>query len=102
MDEYITRNEQNEMIRRIEAEDDRQNHRIDVIEDRVNKLIDLQVSMAELQVGISNITDELRKLASDVEMIKKEPADKWNKAVWIVVTALLTAAVTFFLSRMGV
>ena len=98
MDE-ITRAEHEEFKQRIEAEENRQNHRLDVVETRVEKLIDMQVSMAQLQVGITNITEELKKLAAEVDAIKREPADKWNKAVWIVITAGLTAAVTFFLSR---
>lgn len=101
--EEITRAEHEEFKRRIEDEEKRQNHRLDTVEDRVNSLIDMQVSMATIQVGIASITEELKKLAAEVDDIKREPADKWNKAVWIVVTALITAAVTFILSRiMGV
>lgn len=95
----ITRAEHEEFKQRIEDEEKRQNHRLDSLETRVDKLIDMQVSMAQLQVGISNITEELKKLSTDVDKIKNEPADKWNRAVWIIITACLTAAVTFFLSR---
>lgn len=97
--EYITRHEQAEFKRRIDEEENRQNHRLSVIEGRVDKLIDMQVSMAQLQVGINNITEDLKKLSAEVEAIKQAPADKWNKAVWIVITAVITAAVTFGLSH---
>lgn len=99
MEEGITRPEHEEFKKRIEDEEKRQNHRLDVMEERVNKLIDMQVSMAQLQVGINNITEDLKKLSAEVEAIKQAPADKWNKAVWIVVTAIITAAVTFGLSH---
>ena len=98
MDE-ITRAEHEEFKKRIEDEERRQNHRLDTVEGRVDKLIDMQVSMATIQVGITNITEELKKLSAEVDAIKREPADKWNKAVWIVVTAVLTAAVTYFLAQ---
>ena len=99
MENAITRPEHEEFKRRIEEEEKRQNHRLDTVEGRVDKLIDMQVSMAQLQVGISNITEEIKKLSAEVEAIKREPGDKWNKAVWIVITVVLTAAVTFILSR---
>lgn len=96
--EYITRHEQEEFKRRIDEEESRQNHRLSVIEGRVDKLIDMQVSMAQLQVGISNITEELKKLAAEVDSLKQAPADKWNKAVWIVISIVITAVVTYAIS----
>lgn len=96
--EYISRQEHDEFKRRIDEEENRQNHRLGVIESRVDKLIDMQVSMAQLQVGISNITEELKKLSAEVETIKQAPADKWNKAVWIVVSIVITAVVTYAIS----
>lgn len=96
--EYITRHEQEEFKRRIDEEENRQNHRLGIIEGRVDKLIDMQVSMAQLQVGISNITEELKKLAAEVDSLKQAPADKWNKAVWIVISIVITAVVTYAIS----
>lgn len=99
MDE-ITRAEHEEFKKRIEDEEKRQNRRLDTMEGRVDKLIDMQVSMAQLQVGITNISEELKKLATEVEAIKREPADKWNKAVWIVVSIVITAVVTYAISAL--
>lgn len=101
-DEYITRPEHDEFKRRLEDEEARQNRRLEVMENRVDKLIDMQASLAVMQAGIDSISQEVKRIGTEVDAIKQEPADKWRKATWIIVTVVLTAAVTFFLSRMGV
>ena len=101
MDDYITRPEHEEFKKRLEDEESRQNRRLEVIENRVDKLIDMQASLAVMQAGIDSISQEVKRIGAEVDSIRQEPADKWKKAVWIVVTVILTAAVTYLLSRMG-
>lgn len=102
MDEYITRPEHDEFKRRLEDEETRQNRRLEVIENRVDKLIDMQASLAVMQAGIDSISAEVKRIGSEVDAIKQEPADKWKKAVWIVVTVALTAVATFILAKAGI
>ena len=40
-------------------------------------------------------------LTTDVETIKEKPAKRWDNAVWLIVTAILTAVVTYFLTKLG-
>ena len=102
MDDYITRPEHEEFKKRIEDEETRQNHRLEVIENRVDKLIDMQASLAVMQAGIDSISSEVKRIGAEVDSIRQEPADKWKKAVWIVVTVVITAVVTYVLSKVGV
>lgn len=101
-EQYITRPEHEEFKKRIEDEESRQNHRIEVVENRVDKLIDMQATLAVMQAGINSISQEVKRIGAEVDSIKQEPADKWKKATWIVVTALITACATYILSRLGV
>ena len=102
MDDYITRPEHEEFKKRLEDEESRQNRRLEVIENRVDKLIDMQASLAVMQAGIDGISSELKRIGTEVDSIKQEPADKWKKAVWVVLVVFLTAAASFVLSKMGV
>lgn len=102
MDDYITRPEHEEFKKRMEDEESRQNRRLEVMENRVDKLIDMQASLAVMQAGIDSISGAVKRIGEEVDALKSEPANKWNKAVWIVFTVIITAAVTYFLSRMGV
>lgn len=90
---YISRAEHEEFKTRIEAEENRQNHRIDRLEDNYEKLTDLTLSVKELSVSLKGMQDQLSKQSQQLEAIEKEPADNWKKAVWIVLAALIGFAI---------
>lgn len=90
---FISRAEHEEFKTRIEAEENRQNHRIDRLEDNYEKLTDLTLSVKELSVSLKGMQDQLSKQSQQLEAIEKEPADNWKKAVWIVLAALIGFAI---------
>ena len=102
MDDYITRPEHDEFKKRLEDEESRQNRRLEVIENRVDKLIDMQASLAVMQAGIDSISESVKRIGTEVDALKSEPAQNWHKAVWIVFTVIVTAVITYILSKAGV
>lgn len=50
---------------------------------------------------IGNQIDKERicKLENEVEALKNRDGDKWNKAVWVVISGLLTAFVAFLIGK---
>lgn len=101
MDDAITRAEHAADIKRLEAEETRQNHRIDKLEDTTQKINDLVVSIKELSVNMAAMQGTLKTLADRLTAIEEEPADKWRKAVWVVVVAVISAAVGAALRSIG-
>ena len=103
MDEkdFVTQAEYRERMARIEDEDRRQNHRIEKLENVVSSLNDLTASVREMAVTLGGMQKELEKQGKRLEVIEAEPGDKWHKATWTIVTVIITAAITFFLSRIG-
>lgn len=97
MPEYITREEQEAIISRIDAEDSRQNHRLDKLEGAIENLSKLTIAVEKLAVNMDRMTREQEKISSRISAIEQEPADNWRKAVWIILTALIGAAVGYFL-----
>ena len=97
MDEYVTKEVHAEFAKRIEAEETRQNRRLAEIDDALKEVRKMGASIERLSISVETMAKELAKVVDTVEEIKEEPADKWQKAVWIVVTALITAAVAFML-----
>lgn len=102
MDEYVTQAEYKERMARLDDENKRQNHRIDKLENIVDAVNNMTASVREMAVSMSAMQKELEKQGKRLEVIEQEPADKWKKVTWTVVTVIITAAVTFFLSRIGV
>ena len=94
---YITREEHEAVISRIDAEDARQNHRIEKLEDAVQNIAKLTISVEKLAVSIDRMTAEQKEVSSRLSALEQEPAENWKRAVWIVITALIGGAVGYFL-----
>lgn len=101
MDEPITRAEYSADMKRIEAEEHRQNTRLEKLEDTSDKINDLVVSIKELTVNMSSMQTTLKALADRLTSLEEEPAENWKKAVWLVIAAVLGAAVGAGLRSIG-
>lgn len=101
MDDFVTRPEYTADIKRLEAEETRQNRRIDKLEDTSQKINDLVVSIKELSVNMSSMQSTLKTLTDRLTAIEDEPAENWRKAIWIVVAAVIGAAVGAALRSIG-
>ena len=100
MDNYITRQEHDEFLRRMEAEwkrrDDenkRQNSRIGMLEENVRQINALTVSVEKMAVNMENMLAEQRKLSDRMEVLEKEPAEAHKQIKMAVVTAIIGAVV---------
>ena len=87
MDDFVSRAEYDADLKRIEAEDSRQNRRIDKLEDTVTKIGDLAISVRELAVNVSSMQDSIRTMTERPADIEDEPAENWKKVVWLVIAA---------------
>lgn len=98
---YVTWDVHNEFSKRIEDENDRQNHRISNLEDTVKQIQDLTIAVKSMSGSIDRMVKQLEKQGERLDAIEKEPAQKWKNAVWIVIAGLIGAALSLFLSRVG-
>ena len=88
MDE-ITRREYEETVKRVEAEEHRQNKRLDKLEESLQALTDLTVSVQKIAVSVETMQKELTEQGERLEKIEAEPGENWKKVVWIVVAAVV-------------
>lgn len=91
--EYLPKAVHEEFAKRIEDENHRQNKRIEECEQRIRAVGEIVRSLDRLTVSVEQMAVEVQKQGERLENIEKEPADKWKNAVWIVVSALIAAAV---------
>ena len=93
MSEYITEEVHKEFATRVDAENQMQNQRIDKLEETVKEIQRLTIAVERMAVSMEAMTKEIAAQGQRLDAIEKEPADKWKNAVWIVVSALIAAAV---------
>lgn len=93
MGEYVTQEVHKEFAERIDAQNDIQNKRIDKLEETVKEIQRLTIAVERMAVSMEAMTKEIASQGQRLDAIEKEPADKWKNAVWIVVSALIAAAI---------
>ena len=101
MEDYITRIEHNVFAEKIEAEDKRQNKRLDAMEDSIKQIQELTTQVKIMAASLERMTEELAKQGSRLESIEKEPAQNWKNAVWIVIAGVIGFALNMLLSGVG-
>ena len=96
-DEYVTMELHTEFEKRMTEEHNRQNHRITKLEEAVENIGKLTIAVEKLAVNMSRMAEEQEKTSARLSKLEGEPGENWKKAVWIVLTALISAGVGYFL-----
>lgn len=80
-EEYLDKALHEEFAKRIEAEEKRQNARIDKLENVMGIIQDQTVSIKTMTVSIENIVLELKKHTERLEALEAEPGRKWQRLI---------------------
>ncbi len=101
MEDYITRAEHEEFCHRLDAENTRQNKRIEALEETTKEINSLTVSVEKLAVNMQNMLTELTTQGSRLKTLEARDGDNWRKVVGSAITVIVGAVLGFFLSRLG-
>ena len=100
----ITRAEHEEFRRRIEAEEHRQNRRLEELEETVRQIQALTISVEKMVVSMQAMADEQRRQGERLDGLEAEPGKAWKSlragligAVAAAIGAALVAAVASML-----
>lgn len=99
--EGISREEHEEFRRRMEEEDKRQNRRIDLVENSIQQIGDIAMSVEKMAVSLQSMVKEQEQQGKRLEALESRDGEMWRKAVGYVVTALIGAALGFMLKQIG-
>lgn len=102
MSEFVTVDVHKEFAERINAEDNRQNKRIERLEESMAMIQSLTVSVEKIALSIEGLTKEVSKQGERLNAIEEQPAKNWERAVWCIGTAFITAIVAFILRKVGI
>lgn len=78
-----------EFAERIDAENARQNKRLDLLEKNLNHINDLTVSVEKMALNMSNMLEELKKQGERLEALENEPIETYNQVKATVITSLI-------------
>mgnify|MGYP003309546283 CR=1 FL=1 len=100
--EYLTVEVHKEFSERIDAEEKRQNKRLDKLEDGFGQLSELTSALKVMANNMENMAKEQARQGERLQAIEDVPAKNWEKLVWAIGGAILTAVIAFILKQIGI
>lgn len=98
MENFITRKEHEEFALRQDAENDRQNRRISILEENVKEIHGLTVSVERMAVNMENMLAAIERQGTLIEKqnnridnIEREPAEEHKQIKMTVITTVVGA-----------
>lgn len=102
MNTPIERGEHDEFSRRIEAENNRQNRRLDILEDSVREIGSLASSVERLATSVESMVKEQERQGRRLEVLENRDGEMWRKAVTYAVTAVIGIVIGLIATHLGV
>ena len=101
MTSAIQRTEHEEFARRITEENDRQNHRLAVLEENTRRLEKLNISIERLAVNMENMLKEQLQQGRRLEQLEARDGELWRRVLAHAVTTAVGAVLGYFFLRLG-
>lgn len=108
MDAPITRAEHEEFRRsintefvRLSDEDNRQNHRIEKLEETVKEISALASSTEKLAVNMENMLKVQQQQGERLETLEGRDGEMWRKVVGYIITTIAGIVVGFIFTHLG-
>lgn len=107
--EYITRHEHEEFRRsmeaenrRLEDENTRQNHRLEILEGTTKQIANITTSVEKLALNMENMLKEQISQGKRLTTLESRDGEMWRKVVGYVITAVIGIIVGFIFTRLGI
>ena len=101
-DDFVSRAEYDERLKRVDDENNRQNHRLDKLENLMERINDLTVAVKELATNMKLMQQEQERQGERLESLEAEPAENWKTTVKTIITVIVSAAVTYIITKGGI
>lgn len=86
---------------RLKEENDRQNHRIGILEESVREISNLAASTEKLAANMENMLKVQEEQGRRLEQIEGRDGDMWRKAVGYLATAIMGIVIGYIFKLIG-
>ena len=98
----ITRVEHEEFAKRIDAENNRQNQRLKLLEDQTKQVTDIAISVRELAQSIKQMAETQKEQGDKLEKLEGMDGEKWRTVVGYAITAVIGILIGFVFKQLGI
>ncbi len=109
MDDYISRTEHEEFRRsmdaenrRLEDENNRQNHRLDALEKSIEQVAAISTSVEKLALNMENMLKEQVSQGKRLELLENRDGENWRKFIWCLFSAVIGIIIGYLFKQMGI
>lgn len=104
-DKFVTRIEHDELhgefCKRIEAENDRQNRRIELLEEEMKQVADIVSSVKELTQSLKYMTDIQKEQEKKIAKLENRDGEMWRKVTSYIIITIIGIVIGFTFQQFG-
>lgn len=97
----ITRAEHEEFCKRVEAEDHRQNERLEILEEQTKQFTDLILSVRELAQSVKQIAEIQKVQGEKLDELESRDGEIWRRVSSYVVTSIIGLVIGYLFHKLG-
>lgn len=101
MENGISREEHQEFCKRMEEENRRQNHQIELLEGNVQQIGKLAASVEKMAASLQSMVREQEQQGKRLTALESRDGEMWRKVVTYAVTAVVGIIVGFAAKQIG-
>lgn len=97
----ITRAEHEEFCKRVEAEDRRQNKRLEILEEQTKQFTDLVLSVRELAQSVKQLAETQKAQGEKLDELESRDGEMWRRVSGYVITSIIGLVVGYLFHKLG-
>ena len=98
---YLPRKEHEEFAKRQDAENHRQNRRIEELEESVRQIWALTTSVGKLALSMEGMLREQEKQGKRLEVLESRDGEMWRKVTGYILTTIIGIVVGYIFTQIG-
>ena len=101
MEEFVLKAVHEEFAKRVEEENNRQNHRIQKLELALEQISAITTSVERLATNMEHMVLEQKDQGERLKALEGRDGDMWRKVVSYSITAILSIVIGYLASKLG-
>lgn len=97
----ITRAEHEEFCKRVEAEDNRQNKRLEILEEQTKQFTDLVLSVRELAQSVKQLAETQKAQGEKLDELESRDGEMWRRVSGYVITSIIGLVIGYLFHKLG-
>lgn len=97
----ITRAEHEEFCKRVEAEDNRQDKRLEILEEQTKQFTDLVLSVRELAQSVKQLAETQKAQGEKLDELESRDGEMWRRVSGYVITSIIGLVIGYLFHKLG-